>query len=577
MKMKGLLLTAALTASAGAFAADYYVVPGNTVTGNDGTSWDKAITIWDIYDNEATAKKKEENSKFKNGDVFFFASGTYYPTLEAGGVPQRIYRGYIFVGGCDPEAGPVTQWPTYPAAKPTIFSGDLNGDGIASPGDAQCLVYMRLGSNGINSAADRYTVTDASLKPLTFHGFEFKCAYNENEWPSSESADNLAGWGALNVSQGWLELYNCDVHDNYAEKAAGMNVYGSLYNVRDCRFYNNHANQTGAALRVNINTDSRYSRGTVERCAFYNNTLDDRYGGAIALTAGEMYIINSTVSGNTVYAEGAGVVANGDKNATRKLHVICSTIAGNYCTADPADLYKSDVETGEVTNPGSLVGTDLRLSADANFNMYNSIVVGRSDDGTVAYAPIVMKDATKGEAAPVFTPRCDFEDFNITGSCLPLIEADKWPYIKTSSYTNMNAANTYEALFGKQDISATEEKVIVPSSTYIKSLEAQDYYPAYVSDVNTYAQTLAQEPLFAVTGYQAPDLSVDQTGAKRSASEDADYCPGAFDAYAHSTGIVQVSADHAAKNQYRYNLQGQRVDSSFRGLVIVGGKKMIIR
>lgn len=575
MKLKGLLLTAAVAASANVMATNYYVKPGNAATGNDGSSWDKALTIWDIYQNEAVAKKKEADSKYKNGDVFFFAGGTYYPTLEAGGVSQRIYRGYIFVGGCDPTQGPVTTWPIYPSATPTIFSGDLNADGVASPGDARCLVNMRLGSKGMNTADDRYTVSDASLKPLTFHGFEFKCAYNESEWPSSEAADAMTGWGALSVVQGWLELYNCDVHDTYAAKASGMSVYGSLYNLRDCRFYNNHANQTGAALRVNINTDIRYSRGTVERCAFYNNTLDDRYGAAIALTAGEMYIVNSTVSGNTSYAEGGGVVANGDKNATRKLHIINSTIAGNTCTADPTELYKTDAETGEVTNPGSLVGTDLRIAADANFNMFNSIVVGRTDDGTVAKAPIVMKDAAKGEAAPLFEPRCEFENFNITGSCLPLIEAEKWSYIKKGTTNSMQAANTFAALFGEQDINASADKVLVPNKTYIEGLAAQEFYPPYVADVNTYAAQLATEPLFVTTGYQVPDLTVDQTGAKRNANDDADYCPGAFDAFANTTGIAGVQALKPAAQKYMYNLQGQRVNDAYRGIVIVNGKKVV--
>ncbi len=577
MKIKSLLLTAAIAASANAFSAEYYVVPGNAKTGNDGSSWDKAITIWDIYDNEATAKKKEADSKYKNGDVFFFAGGTYYPTLEAGGVPQRMYRGYIFVGGCDPTKGAVTEWPTWPSATPTVFSGDLNGDGVASPGDAQCLVYMRLGSNGINTAEDRYTVTDEALKPLTFYGFEFTCAYNENEWPESESADNLAGWGAICVAQGWCELYNCDVHDNYAAKAAGFNVYGSLYNVRDCKFYNNVANQTGAALRVNINTDKRYSRGTVERCAFYNNTLTDKYGAAIALTAGEMYIVNSTVSGNTAYAEGGGVVANGDKNATRKLHIINSTIAGNYCTADPSELYKSDAETGAVSNPGSLVGTELRLQADANFDMYNSIIVGRSDNGTVAYAPIVMKGAANGEAAPTFAPKCDFTNFNLTGSCLPLLEADKWSYITTGAYNNMEAANTYAAVFGDQDIADNANKVIAPKADYLKSLEAKEFYPAYVSDINTYAESLATEPLFATTGYAVPDLTVDQTGVKRNTGEDQDYCVGAFDIYSNTTGIANVTKAEKSASGRLYNLQGQCVDGNYKGIVIKNGKKVVVK
>lgn len=577
MKLRNLLLMAAITASTSSFAAEYYVVPGNTATGNDGSSWEKAITIWDIYANEATAKKVEDNSKYKNGDVFYFASGVYYPTLTAGGVPQRIYRGYIFVGGCDPTKGAVTEWPKYPVANSTIFSGDLNGDGIASPGDAKCLVYMRLGSNGVNTAEDRYTITDNLLKPLTFHGFEFKCAYNEAEWPTSEGADALIGFGAICTIQGWCELYNCNVHDNYSAKAAGFHAYGSIYNLVDCSFYNNVAKQTGAAVRININKDERYSRGTIDRCNFYNNILEDKYGAAIALTAGELYIINSTISGNTAYAEGAGVVANGDKNAARKLHIINSTIAGNYCTADPSELYKTDTESGAVTNPGSLVGTEVRIAADANFEMYNSIVVGRNDDGTVAYAPIIMKDAAKGEANPFFTPKCDFINFNLTGTCLPLIESERWSYINVGPYNNMNSANTYTAVFGEQDITANDQRVIVPSSDYLTSLQAQEYYPAYVSDVITYAEELARHPLFATTGFKAPDLTIDQTGAKRNTQDDQDYCVGAYDIYSNSTGITTINADKRVGNDVIYNLKGQRVGKSYHGIVIKGGKKIIIK
>lgn len=575
MKLRNLLLMAAITASTSSFAAEYYVVPGNTATGNDGSSWEKAITIWDIYDNEATAKKVQDNSKYKNGDVFYFAGGTYYPTLTSGGVPQRIYRGYIFVGGCDPTKGAVTEWPKYPVANPTIFSGDLDGDGIASPGDAKCLVYMRLGSNGVNTADDRYTIKDNLLKPLTFHGFEFKCAYNEAEWPASEGADALVGFGAICTLQGWCELYNCNIHDNYSTKAAGFHAFGSLYNLVDCSFYNNVAQQTGAAVRININTDSRYSRGTIDRCNFYNNILEDKYGAAIALTAGEMYIINSTISGNTAYAEGAGIVANGDKNATRKLHIINSTIAGNYCTADPSELYKTDTESGAVTNPGSLVGTEVRIAADANFEMYNSIVVGRNDDGTVAYAPIIMKDAAKGEANPFFKPKCDFINYNLTGTCLPLIESERWSYINVGPYNNMNSANTYTAVFGEQDITANDQRVIVPSSDYLTSLQAQEYYPAYVSDVITYAGELASHPLFATTGFKAPDLTIDQTGAKRNTQDDQDYCVGAYDIYSNSTGITTINADKRVGNDVIYNLKGQRVGKSYHGIVIKGGKKII--
>ena len=59
---------------------------------------------------------------------------------------MRICHGYTFVGGCDPSKGEVTEWPSYPSATPTIFSGDLNENGIADEGDMCNLICVRSGS-----------------------------------------------------------------------------------------------------------------------------------------------------------------------------------------------------------------------------------------------------------------------------------------------------------------------------------------------------------------------------------------------------------------------------------------------
>lgn len=96
------------------FSAEYYVVPGLRATGNDGSSWEKAITMYDIFENDAAAAKNDEVSKYKTGDVFFLAGGTYYNATSPGSDAGRIYRGYIFVGGCDQSKGVVTEWPAYP-------------------------------------------------------------------------------------------------------------------------------------------------------------------------------------------------------------------------------------------------------------------------------------------------------------------------------------------------------------------------------------------------------------------------------------------------------------------------------
>ena len=44
-----------------------------------------------------------------------------------------------------------------------------------------------------------------------------------------------------------------------------------------------------------------------------------------------------------------------------------------------------------------------------------------------------------------------------------------------------------------------------------------------------------------------------------------------------ASGIQGVNAVKVQKNNVRYNLAGQRVDDNFKGIVIVNGKKMLVK
>ena len=145
---KNLLSVAGILLPAMVMAANYYVVPGIKASGKDGSSWENALTMYDIFANDAQYKKKESDSKYKHGDVFFLAGGTYINSMlggNTGGDDVRICHGYTFVGGCDPAKGEVTKWPTYPSSTPTVFSGDLNEDGVPSEGDMCNLICVRSG------------------------------------------------------------------------------------------------------------------------------------------------------------------------------------------------------------------------------------------------------------------------------------------------------------------------------------------------------------------------------------------------------------------------------------------------
>ena len=50
MKLKHFLLYAmGILIPTTVFSAEYYVVPGLRSTGNDGSSWEKAITMYDVF------------------------------------------------------------------------------------------------------------------------------------------------------------------------------------------------------------------------------------------------------------------------------------------------------------------------------------------------------------------------------------------------------------------------------------------------------------------------------------------------------------------------------------------------
>lgn len=58
MKLKHFLLYAmGILIPTTVFSAEYYVVPGLRSTGNDGSSWEKAITMYDVFENDASAAK----------------------------------------------------------------------------------------------------------------------------------------------------------------------------------------------------------------------------------------------------------------------------------------------------------------------------------------------------------------------------------------------------------------------------------------------------------------------------------------------------------------------------------------
>lgn len=315
MKRFTLMLAGVLCASA-SFATDYYV----SVDGSgekSGSSWENAIAFTEMYSNI--------NTKYRNGDVFYFQGGTYYIPAK---VPT-VSNGYSFIGAT--------------TGTPTVFSGDVNGDGVATEGDASTLLFIQLATK--NGDTSKHFV----LKNITFTG-----AYVNQTRTSALRVDN----------SGWVDVQNCIFDKNISVYSKDNNHGGpacllerSTVNFTDCKFTNNESVGRGGAIKLTSDVSTKGYTNLL-RCLVSGNKAKT-LGSAIFFNHGqELNIINSIVAENKSGTEGEiGAIFSigADKTYARRITIINSTIAGN------------------------IGGPQVLGRKDAAIRIANSIIVG---DGT---------------------------------------------------------------------------------------------------------------------------------------------------------------------------------------------------
>ena len=317
MKRFTLMLAGVLCASA-SFATDYYVSVEGSGEKN-GNSWENAIAFTDMCG---------KINEYQNGDVFYFQGGTYYVPAKV----SAISNGYSFIGTT--------------TGTPTVFSGDVNGDGVANEGDASTLLFIQLATK--NGDATKHFV----LKNITFTG-----AYVNQTKTSALRVDN----------SGWVDVQNCIFDKNISVYSKDNNYGGpacllerSTVNFTDCKFINNESKGRGGAIKL---TSDAQTKGytTLNRCLVSGNKASS-LGSAIFFNHGqELNIINSVITENESGTEGEigaifSIGAEEGKNA-RRITIINSTIAGN------------------------IGGAQVLGRKDADIRIANSIIVG---DGTPA-------------------------------------------------------------------------------------------------------------------------------------------------------------------------------------------------
>ena len=381
------LVAALLAAPAALFAQSNHYISMTGAGSNDGSSWDNAMPFSTLCENI---------DSYANGDVFYFKEGTYVFSA-----PLKVTKkGYTFIGGFASElTGTSNETPTYPTATPTVFSGDVNSDGVASEGDAECLLSFKTD-----------TKNGDETKKVVLKGLELTCAYSQ-----ASPGNNATARGALHLENcGYVEVDNCRFYGNVAEEPAEGNAkqvggmaftsHRSLSVFNDCEFTDNKATSRGGAIKLTSDNKEK-GKTTFNRCLIARNTIKNDLGSAICMQHGAyLQIVNSTVTGNAGPDGEAAIFATGtDDSHLRYVYIVNSTVAGNGAAPQ------------------------IEMTSDANLFVANSIIV--SDGDAAALSVSTTKESVSG-------------GMNIVGS-------DAAGTLTWGDTDDAQAGNNYAAVFGE--------------------------------------------------------------------------------------------------------------------------------
>lgn len=353
------MLAGVLCASA-SFATDHYV----SVEGSgekDGSSWENAIAF-----TEMCGKINE----YENGDVFYFQGGTYYVPAK---VPT-VSNGYSFIGAT--------------TGTPTVFSGDVNGDGVATEGDASTLLFIQLATK--NGDTSKHFV----LKNITFTG-----AYVNQARTSALRVDN----------SGWVDVQNCIFDKNISVYSKDNNYGGpacllerSTVNFTDCKFVNNESKGRGGAIKLTSDTQAKGYTNLL-RCLVSGNKASS-LGSAIFFNHGqELNIINSVITENVSGTEGEiGAIFSigADNNYARQITIINSTVAGNIGGAqilgrkDAAIRIANSIMVGDGTAPAILLQDTPKSFVSNGYNIIGMYSIGTASTSAWMTSDFVSDDNT---------------------------------------------------------------------------------------------------------------------------------------------------------------------------------------
>jgi len=475
------------TMSVGVFADVVYCDPASTDYDAQGTCWEDALTPYIL---------RTEITGLSEGDTVFFKGGTI-PVSQLSEL-WKITQSVTFIGGFDPAAtGTATKLPDYPSATPTIFTGDANNSGTPDKGDAQALIRVDFSGN--------------MNRVFRLQGFDLVNTYYDSENPLDSPKDELtydAMCAALRIMCGTAFVSNCRFYNHITTGRGSQCVtsVGAKLHMIDCDLRDGISVTRGGLLRLRkyfIGGDTAKAvvpDCVLERCALYNgnnmggDTLNSAgfYGGAVQVSYGPFFAINTTIANSKGYSDGGGLNAN-----TSGATLISCTVANNMATRgiDP---------TSETANT---YGSNFHIDKDGVVRIANSMVLGPYDNGDKKYAVMYSSDNKQGMAT-----NCISGGYNITGTYFYYLgnvqvndQTDTW--LATDNYTYIGGA-TIQHMSDYLGANPQMEDNGGCSKT-MKPLAMQN------GDNVAHLQQLADQ---WCPSWTKVDASVDQRGYKRDAS-----------------------------------------------------------
>lgn len=216
------------------------------------------------------------------------------------------------------------------------------------------------GAKGDNGVIDIRQSTFKSNTATTYGGALFNSLYNNNKTNISNSVfiGNYAGSGSN--GQGGAIWSNGD-------PAKGghwlVNANNTLLTITNTTLANNTALQQGGAIWI-----SRHKAATISQSAVYGNVAQKNMGGGIVQgSAGNLSLVNSTVSGNKAsgtYSMGAGVyVANASKASLLNV-----TIANNVAAWQAGGIFGR----ANVTLKNTILANNVALNGGNNWDIQHN-------------------------------------------------------------------------------------------------------------------------------------------------------------------------------------------------------------